>query len=426
MYKLDYIEKDEYEEFVRNSSYSHFMQSYDFGQIRKEKNFNPIYIGLRKGKKLVCTALLLEKKLLLGYSYYYSPRGYIIDYNNKDLIKTFTSELKKFAKKNKAIFIKIDPAIKRHNLDIDGNVIGSDNNYLLINYLKTIGYKHLGFNIDFSKEQPRFTYKIDIDKDIKDVLKGMHPTTRKILNKNNQYNLDIYKGDINDIEDFYITMKETSKREGILQANINYYKNFYEIFNKDNLSDLYIVKANIKKLKDTIKANINDINNRIDNLSKNKDKNKGKINDLNNKVNKLNKELDEIKSIKEKEVVLSSIITVKYKDTVWTVHGGNNSKLMRLNGNYECYWKIIKDANSEGYKYVDCFGTCGIANPDKSNPIYGIHSFKKRLGGEYIELIGEFDLITNKLLYFVYKRLIPIYRKIKRKKVIKDGTSGTK
>lgn len=426
MYKLDYIDKNEYEEFVRNSSYSHFMQSYDFGQIRKEKNFNPIYIGLKKNKKLVCTALLLEKKLLLGYSYYYSPRGYITDYSNKELLKTFTLELKKFAKKNKVIFIKIDPAIKRHDLDIDGNIVGDDNNYELINYLKKIGYKHLGFNLGFEKEQPRFTYKINIDKDIKDVLKNTHPTTRKILNKNNQYNLDIYKGDIKDIEDFYITMKETSKREGILQADINYYKKFYEIFNKDNLSDLYIVKANIKKLKDTVKNSIDDINNRIDNLSKNKDKNKGKINDLTNKVNKLNKELDEIKNIKEKEVVLSSIITVKYKDTVWTVHGGNNSKLMKLNGNYECYWKIIKDANSEGYKYVDCFGTCGIANPDKSNPIYGIHSFKKRLGGEYIELIGEFDLITNRLMYFVYKWLIPIYRKIKRKKVIKDGTSRTK
>ena len=292
MYKLDYIDKNEYEEFVRNSSYSHFMQSYDFGQIRKEKNFNPIYIGLKKNKKLVCTALLLEKKLLLGYSYYYSPRGYITDYSNKELLKTFTLELKKFAKKNKAIFIKIDPAIKRHDLDIDGNIVGDDNNYELIDYLKKIGYKHLGFNLGFEKEQPRFTYKINIDKDIKDVLKNTHPTTRKILNKNNQYNLDIYKGNIDDIEDFYITMKETSKREGILQADINYYKKFYEIFNKDNLSDLYIVKANIKKLKDTVKNSIDDINNRIDNLSKNKDKNKGKINDLTNKVNKLNKELD--------------------------------------------------------------------------------------------------------------------------------------
>ena len=117
--------------------------------------------------------------------------------------------------------------------------------------------------------------------------------------------------------------------------------------------------------------------------------------------------------IKEEEVILSSIITVKYGDIVWTVHGGNNSVLMGLNANYLLYYTIMKDAYKDGYKCLDCFGTCGIANPDKSNPIYGIHSFKKRLGGEYIEFIGEFDLITNKLMYSVYKNLIPLYRKIK-------------
>ena len=122
----------------------------------------------------------------------------------------------------------------------------------------------------------------------------------------------------------------------------------------------------------------------------------------------------------EKDIVLSSIITVKYGDKVWTVHGGNNSKLMELNGNYLCYYSIMRDAHEEGYKCMDCFGTCGYANPDKDNPIYGIHSFKKRLGGEYTEFIGEFDLITNKFMYSMFKLLIPIYRKIKRNKNKKD------
>ena len=86
---------------------------------------------------------------------------------------------------------------------------------------------------------------------------------------------------------------------------------------------------------------------------------------------------------------------------------------MNLNANYLLYYTIIKEAHDNGFKIVDCFGTCGIANPDKSNPIYGIHSFKKKLGGEYIEFIGEFDFVVNKFLYFAYKKLIPIYRKIK-------------
>ena len=76
------------------------------------------------------------------------------------------------------------------------------------------------------------------------------------------------------------------------------------------------------------------------------------------------------------------------------------------------YYNIIKDANSEGRKIVDLFGTCGIPNPNPSNPIYGIHSFKKRLGGEYIEFIGEFDLVVNKKMYTIYQKIVPLKNKI--------------
>ena len=412
------LSKEEYEEFVSNNKNHHFMQSYDFGQIRKEKHFIPHYVGLKENGKLICAALLLEKKLIMKYTYFYSPRGYVIDFNNKELVKTFTEELKKYAKKMKAIFIKIDPAIKLHNIDIEGNVVDGIDNHPLVDYLKSLGYKHMGYNLGFENEQPRFTFRIDMDKSWDEVYSAMHPTTKKILNKGNQYNLNVYIGDKKDMKDFYLTMIETAKREGIIQSPIEYYENFYEIFNKDNLSDLYVVKVNMEELVKSFESKIENVTKEIEDLSDEKYKNKGKaqnkINDLNNQLAKLNKDLEEIKKIDEKEVVLSSIITVKYGDKVWTVHGGNNSILMNLNANYLLYYTIMKDAYDEGYKCMDCFGTCGIANPDKDNPIFGIHSFKKRLGGEYTEFIGEFDLITNKFMYTAYKKLIPLYRKIKK------------
>ena len=99
-------------------------------------------------------------------------------------------------------------------------------------------------------------------------------------------------------------------------------------------------------------------------------------------------------------------------DTVWTVHGGNASFLRGLNANYFIYYEIIKDAQKNGFHYIDFFGTTGDPKPE--NPIYGIHLFKKRLGGEYLEYIGEFDLITRPIYYRIFCTLIPFYRKIKR------------
>ena len=406
----DNIQKKEYEEFMKKAKYTHFMQSYDFGEIKKEKNFIPHYVGLKNKNNLVCACMILEKRIFKKYKYFYVPRGFIIDYQNKELLKEFTDHLKDYCKKNHAIYLRIDPAIKRYTKNINGEKIDGEDNTDLIEYLKELGFKHRGFKLGFSdNEQPRFTFRINIDKPIDEVYKNFHATTRKVLNKGNQYDLDIYKGNTNDIKDFYLTMEETAKREGIMQAPIEYYKTFYEIFNKDNISDLYIAKVNIKKL-------LNKLNNEINELKNKELKDEIKIKENQDKINKLNKLINELNDIKEEQLTLASIITVKYHDKVWTVHGGNNSKLMSLNANYLLYYEIIKDANKEGYKIVDLFGASGEANPDTSNPIFGIHSFKKRLGGEYTEFIGEFDLITNKFIYYLFNILNSIRHKIKRKK----------
>ena len=403
---IDELNEKEYKEFLLNNE-SHFMQTIEFGEIRKKKKYTYHLVGLKDKEKLVATALLLEKKLPLKFKYFYVPRGFTIDYQNKELLKEFTNYLYNYCKKNKAIFLKIDPPIIRYSQDTDGNQTNDINNTDLINYLKSIGYNHLGFNINFDNEQPRFTFRIDINKPMEEVFKSFHATTRKVLNKGNQYNLDLYIGNKDDLNDFYLTMEETSKREGIIQAPFSYYETFYEIFNKSNMSDLYIVKGNIKKLKEEFNKEIKDTEERDET-------NPIKIKEKENKLNKFNKILNELNEINEEEITLASIITVKYKDMVWTVHGGNNSKLMNLNANYLLYYQIIQDANKNGYKKVDLFGACGKPNPDPSNPIYGIHSFKKRLGGEYTEFIGEFDLVTNRFIYFLYRLYTKIRKIIKK------------
>lgn len=243
----------------------------------------------------------------------------------------------------------------------------------------------------------------------------MHSTTRKILNKKNQYNLDIYIGNKTDLQDFYFTMEETAARENIKPFSFDYYRDFYTIFNKKNMADLYIAKVKIKDLVKLYENKINEIDSNIKNLEKlsNHGKQENLLKEYINQQNKLIKELKIITEIKKDIITLSSIITVKYGNKVWTVHGGNSNELRELNANYLLYDLIIQDAKKNEYEVIDFFGTTGKDSED--NKIHGIHLFKKRLGGEYTEFIGEFHLITNKLIYFVYTKLIPIYRKLKFK-----------
>ena len=423
MLTLKNIEKEELNEFVKtHKTKSHFLQSATWGDFcKKEKKVTPYFLGLvDENDKIQATAMLLQKKLPLNFSYLYCPRGYVLDYNKKEVLKKLTEEMKRWAKKKKALYVKIDPDIKLQNLDLEGNKVDDFSNYELVEYLENLGYKHLGFNKAFEHNQPRYTFRLNLEgKTIEEIKNNFHNTTKKIINKGNPFELEIEKDNIETIDDFYETMKDTARRENISLYSKEYFENFYKILNKQNMSNLYTIYLNVEKTKQILEDKIKELTEKQEKLnSPNKKK------EFENQIQKQEKLLEEVKEMKEEKYPLSSIITTKFGDKVWTIHGGNSSKLRELNSNYLIYYKIIEDAVKEGYKTIDFFGTS--YNPKETDPEYGIYLFKKRLGGEYTEFIGEFDLITNKPMYFIFNKLIPIYRNLvkrKNRKEIQNETS---
>jgi peptidoglycan pentaglycine glycine transferase (the first glycine) len=391
------------------------MQSYAWGEVSRAKSLIPHYVGIEEEGKLIAASLLLQKKLPLGYSYFYAPRGYVIDFNDNDLLKKFTDYIKDYAKQNKGIFVKIDPDVKLHNIDGEGNLLNDGfDNHKLVNSLIKMGYKHHGFNKNFENSQPRYTFRLDITKSIDDIRSNMHPTTRKILNRGNPYNLDIRVGTSDDIKKFFELMKVTSNRDGFVNSTYDYYYNYYSVLNNYGMSDIYLIEVSIKDIISKTEEMINSTRKEMDNLDGKK--NAGKRQDLEAKINKLEEDLKEYKTYPSKyedNIVVSSIITAKYGNKIWTIHGGNHDIFRNLNYNYLLYYKILLDAKENGYEILDFFGTTG--NPDSNNKIYGIHLFKKRFGGEYMEFIGEFDLVTNKPMYFIFTKVIPLYRKITKR-----------
>lgn len=408
---IDNIDKKEYDNFVIKNNKSHFLQSYTWGLFsKKTKGLIPFYVGLKDNKNnLVAVTLLLQKKLPLGYSYFYAPRGFIIDFSNKKLLTEFVDNLKDYCKKKKAIFLKIDPDLIWSSKDSKDNIVSDEkDSKKIFDNLKELGFKHFGFTKNFEITQPRYTFRLSLKENIDTIFNSFHDTTKKILKRGNPYELELSKNN-NDINDFYFTMMETAKREELIYQDIEYYKNFYELLRKENMTDLYVVKVDTKNLKKIYKERLTQLKEDLKIL-----KNEGKRNELINQLNKLEKEKQEIDNLKDEKLILSSILTVKYGNKVWTLYGGNNNNLRWLNANYFTYYEIIKDAKEEGYEVIDFFGTTGDPTPD--NPIYGIHLFKKRLGGDYIEFIGEFDLVINRFMYTIFTKLVPIYHKLKNRK----------
>ena len=166
------VAKERYIDFEENHPKSHFLQSYAWGEFcRKIKGQVPNYVGMEDDEgKLVATALILERKTPLGFSYGYSPRGFVTDYKNKEVIKKFTDYLKEFMKQKKIIYIKFDPDVPYQEIDQDANPIpGGKNNYDLFNYMISLGYNHTGFYKLYEGNQPRYTFRVDLKRDWQDI-----------------------------------------------------------------------------------------------------------------------------------------------------------------------------------------------------------------------------------------------------------------
>ncbi len=101
-----------------------------------------------------------------------------------------------------------------------------------------------------------------------------------------------------------------------------------------------------------------------------------------------------------------------YQDKAWVLYAGNHNVLTESYANYRTYYEHIKFAKENGINIYDQFGTIGDLR--KENKRLGLHEFKKKFGGNYVEFIGEFDYVTNHIMYFVFTKLVPLYRKIVR------------
>ena len=181
---------------------THFLGSYAWGEVSGSGNWTPYYTGVRKDGEIVATALILQKKLIAGYSYCYIPRGFTMDWSDTELLRYMTSAVRDFCRRHKAIFFKIDPDIRYHMIDENGMPVAGENNESLVQELKNEGYDHLPLTYFFDSEQPRFTFRIRTDRDIKDIRAGYDKIVKRRLRQAASDRVEIVEGTREDIGEF--------------------------------------------------------------------------------------------------------------------------------------------------------------------------------------------------------------------------------
>ena len=56
---IENVSEKEYREFTEKNKTTHFLESYEWGEVSKSRNFIPVYTGIKEKGKLIASALLL-------------------------------------------------------------------------------------------------------------------------------------------------------------------------------------------------------------------------------------------------------------------------------------------------------------------------------------------------------------------------------
>ncbi|XZN28216.1 peptidoglycan bridge formation glycyltransferase FemA/FemB family protein [Clostridium perfringens] len=437
MYKFVEINSSEIDKFNESDRKGHIFQTSYWAELKKDwkKKF---IAGYDNDNNMVITATILLRKAPYINKYMgYIPRSFTCDYNNKKLLIEFTEYLREFAKKNNISFITIDP-----DIHLKENEEAISEGTEIKNFLKSLGYKNTDSK-NFEAIQPNFVFRLPLPTegnkmDIKKaVFKKFSSKTRYNIKVAEERGLsvEVYdKETLNEdvLDRFHEIMVTTGKRDNFLVRHREYFKDmidylyphcrlymvkysyendFNRLSEKLNKQEEAKTKAinKIEELKVKLDAETDeDKKSRIEKKLNDQDK---RLKEAERQIEGFKKKISDIEPFKGQEIYLSGSIYLYYGNKAWYLYGASENILRDTMPNFAMQWSMICDSIDLGCDVYDFRGVSGDLNPE--NPLYGLYKFKKGFNGNFVEFIGEFDIVVDNGIYTLYKKAFPQFKKIR-------------
>lgn len=419
--KLEQLTEKEFSNFASSHPLFSFHQTKEWGELKSHNGWKYEFLGLKSGKKVVAATMILSKTTPIKKKIFYAPRGFLLDYENEEILRKFTEEMKLYVKKQGGFFLKIDPYFIHLERDINGDVVENGVNHSkVVTDLKNLGYRHYGFNLTFSKElQPRWIYVLDLKgKDKDTVFQNFSSDTKRYIHRAIKNGLEIEEVTLENLKDFSNIMEHTSKRRGFINRPFSYYQDMVKTLGKNVkilscFLDTEKALLSIEKEMKEVEEQVRELKKRMEEVGskKSKDSYRQKETELTN-LQKKHKEIQGLKQKHGKKIVMASSMFLLFGNEVLYLYSGSYDEFMKYNAQYLIQWEIIQYAISHHYDRYNFYGIEGNFQKE-NNDTYGIYEFKKGFDGNVVEFIGEFDLVISKFYYFIYNRMFGFYKGVK-------------
>lgn len=404
------LDEIRFDNFAINHPYYNFYQSSNYGKFMTKHGYNSYYLGLADdiGEIKAATLMIVKNEKSSKRKMGYAPRGFLIDWNNDDLVKEFTEKLKEFLANRNFTYLKVDPLItlKEHNIngEVKQNTI---DNTSFVNKLQSIGYIHLGYNNGMEALKPRWNAIMKLNNNITLLYNSISKEARSKIIEASKMGNRVYKGGLNDISLLYNLINKST-------PPLEYYLDYYQFFSQNNGFEVYFTKLepvsyvnSSKNLYEKEEQRNNELNMQIQDFNNpNKEfviNEKLKSDEL---LSKYKKNMLEASSLFQKYpsgLVISGVAVIKYGKKITFLASGVNENFKNIYPEYLLKWQLASEFARNGYDIVDL----GSLTGDFNNNSY-LSTLNKELSNSIVEYVGEFDLVINKKSYYTGSKLNPI------------------
>lgn len=230
---IDINEKDRLNSFVSNHTKGHFLQSWEWGEVKRGMGWEPLPLILEEDGDIKASLLILKRSLPIPgikKCIFYSPRGPVADLENLELCRALFEGARRVAKDHGAIFLKIDPDV----------TIANDR---FIDILKQCEFHKNETGLDFEGVQPAFVFRLDINPSQQELLDNMHSKTRYNIRLAQKKGVTIRRAaGKEDLKKFYSVLVETAQRDEFLIRGYEYFEMIWDNMVEGGLAEIFLAE----------------------------------------------------------------------------------------------------------------------------------------------------------------------------------------
>jgi lipid II:glycine glycyltransferase (peptidoglycan interpeptide bridge formation enzyme) len=379
------VESNLWNSIISNLPNPHFLQTYEWGQVKAKYGWEPLYVVWTEdqfsvssdpptgtsqsslSENSVAAALILKRQIIRNgfaarLSILYSPKGPLLDWTNESLRNRVLNDLQSFAKKHGAIFLKVDPDVVQ-GTGVPGSEgdVSENNGQVVMSELKRRGW---GYSLD--QIQFRNTVLVDLNPSEEEMLGRMKQKTRYNIRLAEKKGVSLRVGTLDDLPMLYKLYAETSVRDGFVIRDEGYYKTAWTLFMSSSEPTCEPIIAEV-----------------------------------------------------DGEPV-AAIFVFYFAGRAYYVYGMSRSVHREKMPTYLLQWEAMKQAKAKGCTAYDLWGAPEVF--DESDSMWGVYRFKEGLGGQVVRTLGAYDFAPNPLWYKMYSEIIPRVLDVMRSR----GKSKTK